>query len=146
MPTLKLSELMADKPAWLEFTQVKKTSQKAFDFHQYWKKHIKSNMDSFNEVSSKIMMDAGATKSFQQLPGGMQMELMQLPDDISDTKRAAVTKDIDELNDKEIKIPLLTVTLRQLSTACKGDINETMLDTLEKYCKEEPKPKKSGKK
>ena len=141
MLTIKLNELMNDGRdcgMWVSLMNVEKKPDVAFDIRNYWKSHITPNCENFTEEHRKIMDSAGATASSDGI--------LEVPDNISETRRKKLNDDFQTLCGKEIKIPHLKYTLRQVMRACRSGITEAMLDGLDKYCESEEKPPPKKKK
>lgn len=136
--SIKLAELMNDIAVWQELTNIKKAPAVAFDIRQYWKDHINKNTQTFTEEHKALLLGVGGD---QQADGSVK-----IPDDLSQTKEDKLNKDFKALCDKEIKIPTMRLTLRDLMRACKDPVSEALLDGMEKYCRPEPKKSAAAKK
>lgn len=150
MLTIKLGDLFNDTTQildngqmglWARFMNIDKHPDAAYDIYEYHSNHLKPKRESFTKEHRKILEAAGA----EDMGNGA----LEVPSYISAIKEDKMNDDFKTLCDKEIKIPTMKYTLKQIVKICRGPITEALLDNLKKYCKPVDKPsnkKKSAKK
>lgn len=147
MLTIKLGLLFEDTTqvmpngtlgVWARFMNVEKHPDAAFDIYEYHSNHLKPKRENFTKEHRKILEAAGAV----DIGNGA----LEVPDDISETKQEKMNEDFKTLCDKEIKIPTMRLTLKQIAKICRGPITEALLDNIKKYCKPVEKPSNKKKK
>lgn len=143
MLTIKLGDLVTDTTErlsngelglWTRFMNIDQHPDGAYDIYEYYSNHLKPKRESFNKEHRKILETAGAEDK-----GNGALEV---PDDISEAKEEKMNDDFKTLCDKEIKIPTMKFTLKQIVKICRGSITGALLDNLKKYCKPIDKPSK----